>query len=112
MEEPKNFLSGDEQFFAEGYHPTAGSPLRHLIRAAKKMVEYLEEYEKQDIVFVTVGHSHNNNTIGFMAKIYGIESKKNKDGKPWTKKDELMAELERKEKEIEMLKQQIKEKNK
>jgi hypothetical protein len=53
-----------------------------------------------------------NETIGFTATLYGIESKKNEEGHPWKELDELKFKLKRKEEEIEQLKKQIEEKNK
>lgn len=112
MDEYKTFLTGNTMNFAVSYHPKGGTPLEHLIRASQRLLQCLREYEEQGFVFIPKGHSLHNETIGFTATLYGIESKKNEEGKPWKELDELKFKLKRKEEEIEQLKKQIEEKNK
>mgnify|MGYP001365195441 CR=1 FL=1 len=109
-EEYKDFTNGDTQNFAESYFK--GDPLDYLIKASEKFTRYLKEYKRQGFVFVTKNHSLHNEVVGFTATIYGIELKKNEDGKPWKEIDDLKLKLETKEEEIKQLKKQIEERNK
>jgi len=110
MEWRKDFTNGNSQDFAESYYK--GNPLDYLIKASENFTRYLEEYKRRGFIFVTKDHSLHNEAIGFTATIFGIELKKNKDGKPWKEIDDLQLKLETKEEEIKQLKKQIEERNK
>ena len=116
MDEYKTIFDGHPQIFGTDIEISGVSEEkwieRMLIEKAELFIRTIEEIGKQGFFLGYINRDHYQKRFcGFEIKLLGVEVRKDPTGKPITKKYLLEQKLKNKEKEIEELKQQLKEKN-